>query len=383
MIDYELTDKEKRLQNVMAEFCSREIAPRAEILDECPKEEVAKLAKENLQKLADANLLSLGMSEENIDMVCHYVAGEELAKACASTFLCARASTFLCAGILKLLGTPEQKQRLIPDLLKGNLIGALAYSEAEAGSDIAEIGTEAVKEGDSWVINGVKNIVVNAPIADFFVVLAYTNKKAGPYAGMSLFLIDKVNHGLSIGEPIETMGLRGAPKAALYLNDCKVKEIVGDIPENGYAQLKRILEMGTIGVASMCIGVGTACMEKAIQYAKKRKTFGLPIGVHQEIGFKLADIFWNNDIGRMLSLRAAWAFNSGEHESEVLGSCARLFAGEGVTKIANWSMQIFAGSGYFKGSDIERLYRDARFGEICEGTTEIHRLLIAKCELDS
>jgi alkylation response protein AidB-like acyl-CoA dehydrogenase len=140
--------------------------------------------------------------------------------------------------------------------------------------------------------------------------------------------------------------------------------------------------MGTVGIAALCVGIGMACMEISTNHAKSRTTFGRRIGMYQDVGFKLADMFAYNDLGRMLALRAAWALNTSEHGAAVLAASAKLFAGEAVTKIANWGMQIFAGHGYLAGSDMERIYRDAKFGEICEGTSEMQRALISKTEMD-
>ncbi|MEA3470783.1 MAG: acyl-CoA dehydrogenase family protein [Thermodesulfobacteriota bacterium] len=381
-MDYELTEEQKKLQQDVAAFCAKEIAPVSQKLDEGSKEEVNRLIGENLKKLGEAGFLSAGLEGDNIDLIEHYIAGEEIAKACASTFLSVRASVFMCGGILKLFGTAEEQKEYLPALMKGELVGALAYTEAEAGSDIASITAEAKKEGETWVLNGVKDIVANAPIADVILALAYTDIEAGAEKGMSLFVIEKDAKGLNIGNPVETMGLRGVPVSAVRLESCEAKEIVGGEPGKGYEQLDRILKMGTVGIVSLCVGIGTSCMEKATQHAKTRKAFGRQIGRFQEVGFKLADMFTYNDLGRMLGLRAAWAMNTGENEADILGSCAKLFAGEATTNIANLAMQVFAGHGYIKGTDIERLYRDAKFGEICEGPSEIQRIIIAKNELD-
>ena len=178
------------------------------------------------------------------------------------------------------------------------------------------------------------------------------------------------------------MGMRGAPLASVKFDNCTASGIVGDTPGKGYAQINHILELGHVGVAALSVGIGTACMEQATKHAKEKKAFGRSIGKYQEVGFKLADMFTNNDIGRSLALRAAWALDNNESEAGILAACAKLFAGEGTTKVANWAMQVFAGHGYLKGSAIERLYRDARFGEIFEGTSEIQRILIANNELD-
>jgi butyryl-CoA dehydrogenase len=381
-MDYELTGEQKKLQQDVALFCAREIAPGAQKMDVSPKEEVGSLIRDNLRKLGEAGFLGAGLAGDSLDLVEHYVAGEEIAKACASTFLSARASVFMCGGLIKLFGEAEEQKKYLPGLMKGELVGAVAYTEAEAGSDIASIATTAKHEGGTWILNGVKDIVGNAPLADVLIVLAYTDMEAGAEKGMTLFVVERDAKGLSIGSPLETMGLRGLPLSEVRLNNCEAKVILGGEPGAGYGQLERMLKMGTVGIVSLSVGIGTACMEKATQHAKSRKAFGRQIGKYQEVGFKLADMFTGNDLGRMLGLRAAWAMNNGEAEADILGSCAKLFATESTTNIANLAMQIFAGHGYIKGADIERLYRDAKFGEICEGPSEIQRTIIAKNELD-
>ena len=172
------------------------------------------------------------------------------------------------------------------------------------------------------------------------------------------------------------MGLRGAPIASVSMDNCAAAGILGGVPGKGYGQINKILTMGTVGIAALCVGIGSACTEIATQHAKTRTAFGRRIGMYQDVGFKLADMFTNNDLGRMLGLRAAWALNTSEHGAEELAACAKLFASEAVTKIANWGMQILAGHGYLAGS-LEGLYRDAKFGEICEGTSEMQRALIS------
>ncbi|MBN1636461.1 MAG: acyl-CoA dehydrogenase family protein [Deltaproteobacteria bacterium] len=382
MIDYELTQNEKKLQQDLATFCQREIAPAAAGLDQAPRKEVGVLVRKNIEKLANAGFLAVGFEDNTIDMICQYIAAEEIAKVCASTFFSARASAFLCGGLISLYGTAQQKEKYLESLKLAKVIGAFAYTEPGAGSDISGIETTAGSQGYAWLINGVKDTVTNAPIADMFLVLAYTDINAGPEKGLSLFIVEKDTAGLSIGEPLDTMGMRGVPIAQVELNQCKSGQILGGEPGKGFMQLSRILEMGRVSIAGMCVGIGSACMEKATQHAKTRKAFGREIGKYQEVGFKLADMYTNNDLGRALALRAAWAFNTEENEAEILASCAKVFAGEGLSKIANLAMQVFAGHGYIKGADIERLFRDAKIGEVIEGTTEVQRMLIAKSELD-
>ncbi len=381
-MDYQFSSEQVKRQQELAAFCRAEIAPRAQMLDRASRQEVRAYMKENLQLLARGGWLAAGQEGDAVDLVEAYQAGEEIAKACPATFISARASAFLCPGALRLFGTPEQKARYVPPLLRAELVGALAYSEALAGSDLQAIATNACPDGGGWLLSGVKDIVVNAPIADIILVLAYNDKSAGAEQGMSLFIVEKGAAGLDTGPPIETMGLRGVPIAAVSLNNCRSAGVLGGIAGQGYQQVQRLLTMGAVGIAALCVGIASACMEIATSHAKTRAAFGKPIGLYQDVGFKLADMFTITDLGRLLALKAAWAINTGDHQADVLAACAKLFASEAATKVADWGMQIFAGHGYLAGTEMERLYRDAKFGEICEGTAEIQRAFIAKNELD-
>ncbi len=381
-MDYQLSPQEIKVQQDIDVFCRAEIAPRARMLDSCSREDACMNIKENLRLLAKGGCLGAGHADEGMDLIAMYLAGEAIAKACPATYLSARASTFLCAGALRLFGTPEQKKRYIPSLMQAETVGAFAYSEEHAGSDMAALAAVAAKDNDVWVVSGTKDIVVNGPIADVLLVLAYHDKDAGAPGGMSIFIVEKGAQGLTAETPLETLGMRGAPIAPVKMDKCMTAGILGGIPGKGYEQAGRILTFGTVGIAALCVGIGMACMEVSTSHAKKRVAFGRRIGMYQDVGFKLADMFTYNDLGRMLALRAAWAVNTSEHGAEELAACAKLFASEAVTKIVGWGMQILAGHGYLAGSDMERLYRDAKFGEICEGTSEMQRAFISKTELD-
>ncbi|HXK48600.1 MAG TPA: acyl-CoA dehydrogenase family protein [Deltaproteobacteria bacterium] len=381
-MDYQLSAEQMKLQQDMAAFCREEIAPGAGVIETCDAEDKDARMRRNLERLGKAGWLAIGHSRDGLDLVDIFLTGEEIAKACGATFVSARASAFLCAGALRLFGTPGQKERYLPKLMDGSTIGSFAYSEDQAGSDLGAITAAAKEEDGSWLIGGTKDIVVNAPIADLFIVLAWNDPSAGPDAGLSLFIVEKEAQGLSTGHRVETMGLKGVPIASISLNGCRSSGILGDIPGMGLDQVRRLMSMGSIGIAALSVGIGTACMEISTAHAKGRKAFGRRIGMFQDVGFKLADMFAYNDLGRMMALRAAWAFNTGDREAEVLAACAKLFASEAATRIVNWGMQIFAGHGYIAGSDMERLYRAAKFGEICEGTSEMLRQSISRQELD-
>lgn len=381
-MDYQLSAEQMKLQQDVAAFCRDEIAPGARVVETCAGQDKDARMRRNLDGLGKAGWLAIGHSGDGLDLVDMFLAGEEIAKACGATFVSARASAFLCAGALTLFGTPGQKERYLPGLMDGSAIGSFAYSEDQAGSDLGAITAAAKEEDGSWLLSGTKDIVVNAPIADLFIVLAWHDPSAGPEAGLCLFIVEKEAQGLSAGHRVETMGLKGVPIASVSLNVCRSAGILGDRAGMGLDQVRRLMSMGSIGIAALSVGIGTACMEISTAHAKGRKAFGRRIGMFQDVGFKLADMFAYNDLGRMMALRAAWAFNTGDREAEVLADCAKLFASEAATRIVNWGMQIFAGHGYIAGSDMERLYRAAKFGEICEGTSELLRQQISRQELD-
>lgn len=381
-MDYQLSADQVKLEQDIAAFCSAEIAPRAAKLERSPAREKDALMRDNLKRLGRAGWLAAGHGPDGMDLVTLYLVGEATARACPATFISMRASTFLCAGAIRLFGTKAQKDRCLTGLLSGETVGALAYSEDQAGTDMAGITAAAREDHGTWLLSGTKDIVVNAPMADLFLVLAWHDRPAGPDSGMSLFLVEKKAEGLSVGHRVETMGLKGAPLASVTLDGCASAGILGDVPGQGLGQMKRLMAMGAVGMAALSVGIGMACMEISTAHAKARMAFGRKIGMFQDVGFKLADMFAYNDLGRMLALRAAWGFNTGDREADVLASCAKLFAGEAATKIVNWGMQIFAGHGYLAGTDMERLYRDAKFGEICERTSEMLRQEISQQELD-
>jgi acyl-CoA dehydrogenase len=255
----------------------------------------------------------------------------------------------------------------------GERIGAFACTEREAGSDLAGMQTAAESKDGRWILNGEKDLVTNAPLADFFLVLAWTDREAGMERGMTLFLIDREAIGVTIGRSLETMGLRGAPIAGIRLENCGVTKaaLLGGAPGDGWGRMQALLEEIKLVLSVLCVGIGMACMEESTRHAKAKKAFGKPIGLFEGVGAKLATMFTFNDIGRMMTCRAA-----------VLASCAKLFTSEAAGRIADLAMQVHGGHGYLKGAVVERLYRDARFAALAYGTSEMQRAFIARESLD-
>ena len=380
-MDYRHSEVHKKLKEKMEKFCREEMAPGAPFLDSCSRDEAVERMKSNVKKLAAEGYLELLAGN---DFTGQAVAGEELAKACPATFLTAMSSVTAFGRMVNLSGTEARKENIVSSLTTGQSIGAVAFTEGDAGSDMNSMRTVAERRENGWVLNGTKDLVTNAPIADAFLVLAWTDQNAGLDKGTALFLIGKNTEGLSVGDHVETMGLRGAVTAGITLKDCFLGDdaVLGGTAGLGWVQLQRIMDEIRIAVSVLCVGIGVSCMEDSTKHAKERKAFGKPIGLFEGVGAKLATMYTLNDIGRMLVYRACWAMEIGDPETSVLTSCAKLFTGEGVEQISSMAMQVNGGHGYLRGTVAERLYRDARFAALAYGTSEMQRSFIARDTLD-
>ena len=382
-MNYDLTPEQIAIKENFAKFCKKEIEPRAPLLDRASHDEVNSLIKENIKKMASIGFLGIAHEEAyggtNLDLISQAIAGEEVAKACASTFLSCGASYGLFGMPLRYFGTEEQKKKYIPGIISGDIIGCFGLTEPEAGSDAASIKTNAVKKGDRWILNGSKTFITNAPIADVALIFAYNDREKGPGAGVTSFLVEKGTKGFSVGKPFDKMGFRGSPTAEIFLEDCEVPEsaVLGEVGR-GFIQAMKTLEFGRIGMATVCLGIAARCLELANKYSKERVAFGKPINRYQEISFKLADMMIMTDVSRLLIYQAAWAKENSDPEAAVLASVAKVFASESATQISSMAVQIHGGYGYIRDYEVERLYRDAKLGEIGEGTSEIQRILIAR-----
>ena len=386
-MNYDLTEEQLSIKENFSNFCKNEIAPNAQVLDKASHDEVDKLIKENIKKLAGIGYLGMGHEEKyggtDLDLISQVVAGEEVAKACASTFLSVGATCGLFGVPLRLFGTDEQKEKYLPAIIKGELIGCFGLTEPGAGSDAAGISAKAEKKGDKWILNGTKTFITNASICDAALVFAYNDKEKGPGEGVTCFIVDKDAPGFSVGKPFDKMGYRGSPTAELILDDCEVPEsaVLGEVGK-GFIQAMQTLEYGRIGMGLASLGVAAKCLELSNQYSKERKAFGRFINRFQEVSFKLADMMILIDTSRLLIYKAAWAKQVKDPEAAVLASCAKVVATESATQVSNMAVQVHGGYGYIKEFEVERLYRDAKLGEIGEGTSEMQRIMIAKDILD-
>jgi len=375
-MDYELSEEQRSFKSDFRAFCEKEIAPHAARLDR-----EGAFSGENHRRLAAMGFIGLPFPEkygggEKPFLTC-VLAWEELARACPSTFLSSGIGCLLPGMALNLFGAEEQKKKYLKGLIGGERIAAWAVSEPQAGSDVAGIKSEARKEGTSYVLNGAKAFVTNGPIADWVVLLAVTDPGASPDQKMSAFLVEKNNLGFVSGKPLEKLGARGSPTSELNMKECTLAEsqLLGPMGK-GFALAEKIQEFGRLASAAYSLGVGQACLEEAIRYAQKRQAFGRPIAHFQEVSFKIADMQTLVDTGRLFLYRAAWMKDEGLESS--MDTCiAKLFTSEAATWCANQAVQIHGGYGFIKGCKAEQLYRDAKLGEIRDGTSEMQRRKIA------
>ncbi len=277
-------------------------------------------------------------------------------------------------------GTDEQKRRYLPRLASGEMLGCLALTEPEAGSDAVALQTSATPAGDGhYVLNGVKRYITLAPIADLYTVFARTDAANKGSSGVSAFLIERGTPGLTASAPTPMMGQEGAPVGEVYLKDCRVHEsqIIGGVPGRGFKTVMKALNKQRVNLAALCTGPAIRMLNEAIAYTRERRQFGRPIAEFQLVQAMLAECKVDIEAARALILETARKRDRGEDVTLDVSIC-KLFASEMCGRVADRVVQVFGGQGYVKERPIERFYRDVRVFRIYEGTTQIHLLNIAK-----
>ena len=373
-------NEETRAQivSLVRDFVRREVAPVAARYDHddiYPAELVGTMRR--------MGLFGITIPEEygglGLDHVTLAVVFEELSKGWMS--LSGVIGTHhLMASIIADHGTVEQKERLLPRMARGEVRGGLGLTEPEAGSDVQNISTAAVRDGEEYVLNGSKVFITNAENGNAFVVLAKTDPAAEPpYRGMSCFIVEKPNPGLSVGRHIDKLGYRGIDTAELVFENCRVgaDNLVGGSEGRGFSQVMSGLESGRINVAARAVGVAESAFRAALSYAQRRKTFGAPIAQHQAIQVMLADMGTKIEAARLLTMNAARLKDAGKRVDLEAGM-AKLFASEMCGQVTLDAMRIHGGYGYTKEYPVERYYRDAPLMIIGEGTNEMQKLIIAR-----
>jgi butyryl-CoA dehydrogenase len=282
------------------------------------------------------------------------------------------------ANPIYVFGTSEQKRKYLIPLAKGDKLGAIGYTEPNAGSDAAAIQTKVELRGGKYVINGTKTFITNAGEADTYLVFATADPEK-KHKGIQAFIVEKGAPGFSFGKIEDKMGVRGCSTGELIFEDCEVsKENL--LSQDGFKVAMMAFEGGRIGVAAMAVGIATAAKDKAKKFAKERVQFGQPIAKQEAIQFMIADMATEIDAARLLTYKAAWLMDKHERFSTE-AAIAKTFAAETAMRTTTKAVQIHGGYGYCKEYDVERHMRDAKMAEIAEGTSEIQRLIISRSEL--
>lgn len=374
-----LSEEQREIQRTAREFAKAEIRPYAAEWDRLAYFEPALI-----KKLGDLGFLGMLVPEEydglGLDTCSYLVALEEIAAADASVAVMMSVHNSLPTQMLLAYGSPQQKERWLRPLARGELLGAFALSEPEAGSDATAFRCQAARDGDTWVLNGTKAWVSSAPYAGVIICMARTDTasdRKGP-RGISAFVVTPDLPGFAIGKKEDKMGLRASPTAQLVFDNLRVPNanLLGELGM-GFVYSMQSLEHGRLGVAAQALGIARSALEHATLYAAERKQFGKPIKEFQAIQFKLADMATRVTATRALLYAAAAAKDRGESVTQ-FSSMSKLLASETAMWVTTQAIQIFGGYGYIKDYPVERLFRDAKVTEIYEGTSEIQRVVIAR-----
>ena len=357
------------------DFARREIAP---LVDEAERSE--RTPRDLFRKAGAAGLLGIRYPEElggsGASILAEAILREEFGSVCSGIAAALSVSSHLGTYPIYAFGTDEQRERYLVPALKGEAVSAFGLTEPNAGSDVRGIQAKAVRSNGGWVLSGTKTFITNAPIADFAIIVAYTDPSAG-IDGMALFVVDMKTEGVSVNR-IEKMGNLSSEIGEVVLQDVAVPEDACLGGERGaFKKVMTTLNIGRVVVSGGALGVARAALESAVEYAQQRKAFGNPIGNYQGVSFPLAQSKAQIEAARLAVWKAAWLFDEGHNPVEET-SIAKLLAGEAAIDVTDKAIRVFGGYGYMREYPIERYYRDARYFAIVEGTQEIHQRVIAK-----
>ncbi|MEM2947160.1 MAG: acyl-CoA dehydrogenase family protein [Candidatus Bathyarchaeia archaeon] len=376
-MDFKLTDEQMEIKRAAREFAEKEFTPELALeydqKEEFPMElyrKAAKLGFTSMRIPQEYDGQGYGVLEE-----CLVV--EEFCRVDPGLGVAVSLGNLMVPDVLLKHGTGEQREKYIPPLARGDKIAAAAFTEPEHGSDITKLDTTAVKVGDEWLINGSKQFITNAPIADTFIILCQTDPNVTPpHRGQSLFLAEKSMSGLEATKLHGKMGIRPCVTGSLAITDLRVptNNLVGELNRGFYYALE-LFDGTRITVAAQAVGIAQGAFEKALNYAKTRKQFGQSIINFQGISFKLAEMAMKIETARLLTYKAAWIYDH-EKPSPMVTSMAKAYASRVAMEVTDDAIQIFGGYGYLADYHVERFHRCAKITEIYEGTSEIQKLTI-------
>jgi alkylation response protein AidB-like acyl-CoA dehydrogenase len=375
-MEFRLSDEQQLLRRSIREFAEAEIKPHLREWDEAQHFPAALVPK-----LAALGLMGIQFAPEyggaGMSAVDYCICIEELARVDPSVSLSVAAHNGLGAAHLSMFGDEEQKQHYLVPLARGEKLAAWGLTEPSSGSDAAAMRTTAVRDGDSWVLNGSKAFITHGQSAHTMVAMAVTDRSKGN-KGISAFVVERGAPGLLAGKKEDKLGMRASETSEVIFQNCRLpaSHLIGEEGQ-GFIQTLQVLDAGRIGIAALAVGLAQGAYETARDYAFQRKQFGRPIGTFQSIRWKLVDNAARVEAARLLTYRAAWLKDSGERTT-LESSMAKLYASEIAVRAAEDSVQIHGGYGFVKDYPAEKFFRDVKLTTIGEGTSEVQRLVIAR-----
>jgi alkylation response protein AidB-like acyl-CoA dehydrogenase len=375
-MNFQLTEEHLAVQEAAREFANTELLPGV-----IERDTEAKFPTEQIKKMSELGFMGMMVDPKynggGMNTISYVLAMEELSKIDASASVSMSVNNSLVCWGLEKYGTEEQKEKYLKKLATGEVLGAFCLSEPEAGSDATSQRTEAIKEGDYYILNGTKNWITNGSSASVYLVIAQTDASKG-HKGISVFIVEKGWDGFVIGKKEDKLGIRGSDTHSLMFTDVKVpaSNRIGE-EGFGFTFAMETLNGGRIGIAAQALGIAAGAYEMSLAYSKERKAFGKPISQHQAIQFKLADMATQIEAARMLVYKAAWLKDQGEDYAHA-SAMAKLYASEVAMNVTVEAVQVHGGYGYVKEYHVERLMRDAKITQIYEGTSEIQKIVISR-----
>lgn len=374
-LNFEFTEEQEMFRDTIRDFAANEVEPLIEEYE--AKED---FPKELFPKLGEMGFLGIVFPEQyggvGMDKITDCIFSEEMGKVNAGMTMCINAHVGLAMFPIYKFGTDEQKEKYLIPGIEGKLIGSLGLTEPNAGSDARSIRSQAVKEGDKYILNGTKTWITNGNMCDYSIIAAYTDKtKKGE--GISLFIVDKDSPGFKVGAKIHKLGHKAADTGELIFENCEVPEENLLVGQGGFSSAMGTLLGARITHAAKSVGIAQAALDYALQYSKEREAFGKPISKFQGISFKLADMAVKVEAARLMVYKAAWLY-SNDKKCIKEASMAKLYAAEVVQSVTTEAVQVLGGYGYGVEYPVERYYRDAKLASLTEGTSEVQKIVISR-----
>lgn len=372
-----LSEDQKMLQQMAREFATKELEPKAAEIDAS-----GEFPRDSVKKMAELGLLGMVVPEQYggaaFDFVSLAVAIEEISRGCGSTGVITAVHNSLACWPIVNFGSDALKQKYLPRMASGELLGAFGLTEPNCGSDPAAMETKAVLSGDHWVLNGAKRFITNGGEADVFVVFAVTDP-AAKHRGITAFVVEKTHPGFSVGKHEDLLGLRATANCELIFEDCRVpkENLLGDL-NAGFKVAMGTLDVSRIDIGAQAVGIAQSALDKALAYSQERKQFGKAICEFEMIQEKLALMATHIQAARLLVYNAAFQKDSGRKRFSMESAMCKLYAATTAVEVTREAVQIYGGYGYTKDYPVERMFRDAKCMEIYEGTSEIQKIVIAR-----